>query len=127
MFQLGVFMFSFKNSTLPSKFNNFFSTNNQIRNYNTRSYKESSIFSFTAMQDQYHAVFCLLSRSKVLQLSECQYNQIFLLCNFKKSLKNFFSVGIDLILPSAVVTSFFVKACTAFAGLDSLFFSSEET
>jgi len=35
---------------------------------------------------------------------------------FRKSLKNLFSVGIDLILPSALVTSFFVKACTAFAG-----------
>ena len=30
LFQLGFFMFSFKNSTLPSKFNNRFFMNNQI-------------------------------------------------------------------------------------------------
>ena len=36
-FQLGIFMFSFKNSTLPSKFNNFFVLNSQIHNYNTRN------------------------------------------------------------------------------------------
>ena len=36
-FQLGFFMFSFKNSTLPSKFNNFFLMNSQIHNYNTRN------------------------------------------------------------------------------------------
>ena len=36
-FQLGFFMFSFKNSTLPSKFNNFFLLNSQIHNYNTRN------------------------------------------------------------------------------------------
>ena len=35
--QLGIFMFSFKNSTLPSKFNNFFLLNSQIHNYNTRN------------------------------------------------------------------------------------------
>ena len=34
LFQLGLCMISFKNSTLPpSKFNNFFSINNQIHNY----------------------------------------------------------------------------------------------
>ena len=37
LFQLGIFMFSFKNSTLPSKFNNFFLLNSQIHNYNTRN------------------------------------------------------------------------------------------
>ena len=37
LFQLGFFMFSFKNSTLPSKFNNLFFMNSQIHNYNTRS------------------------------------------------------------------------------------------
>ena len=31
-FQLGIFMFSFKNSTLPSKLNNFFVLNSQIHN-----------------------------------------------------------------------------------------------
>ena len=31
-FQLGIFMFSFKNSTLPSKFNNLFLLNSQIHN-----------------------------------------------------------------------------------------------
>ena len=36
-FQLGIFMFSFQNSTLPSKFNNFFLLNSQILNYNTRN------------------------------------------------------------------------------------------
>ena len=37
-FQLGLCTISFKNSTLaPSKFNNVFSKNNQIHNYNTRS------------------------------------------------------------------------------------------
>ena len=36
-FQLGTFMFSFENSTLPSKFNNFFLLNSQIHNYNTRN------------------------------------------------------------------------------------------
>ena len=36
-FQLGIFMFSFKYSTLPSKFNNFFLLNSQIHNYNTRN------------------------------------------------------------------------------------------
>ena len=36
LFQLGLCMISFKNSTLPSKFNYFFSMNNQIHNYNTR-------------------------------------------------------------------------------------------
>ena len=35
LFQLVFFMFSFKNSTLPSKFNNLFFTNSQIYNYNT--------------------------------------------------------------------------------------------
>ena len=30
-------MFSFKNSTLPSKFNNLFFMNSQIHNYNTRN------------------------------------------------------------------------------------------
>ena len=35
--QLVIFMFSFKNSTLPSKFNNFFLLNSQIHNYNTRN------------------------------------------------------------------------------------------
>ena len=35
-FQLGYFMFSLKNSTLPSKFNNLF-LNSQIHNYNTRN------------------------------------------------------------------------------------------
>ena len=34
-FQLGFFMFSFKNSTLPCKFNNPFLMNSQIHNYNT--------------------------------------------------------------------------------------------
>ena len=34
---LSIFMFSFKNSTLPSKFNNFFLLNSQIHNYNTRN------------------------------------------------------------------------------------------
>ena len=37
LFQLGFFMFSFKNSTLPSKFNNLFFMNSQIHNYNTRN------------------------------------------------------------------------------------------
>ena len=37
LFQLGTFMFSFENSTLPSKFNNFFLLNSQIHNYNTRN------------------------------------------------------------------------------------------
>ena len=32
-----IFMYSFKNSTLPSKFNNLFFMNNQIHNYNTRN------------------------------------------------------------------------------------------
>ena len=36
-FQLGTLMFSFENSTLPSKFNNFFLLNSQIHNYNTRN------------------------------------------------------------------------------------------
>ena len=36
-FQLGFFMFSLKNSTLPSKFNNLFLINSQIHNYNTRN------------------------------------------------------------------------------------------
>ena len=36
-FQLGLFMFSLKNSTLPSKFNNLFLINSQIHNYNTRN------------------------------------------------------------------------------------------
>ena len=36
-FQLGQFMFSYKNSSLPTTFNNLFSTNNQIHTYNTRS------------------------------------------------------------------------------------------
>ena len=38
LFQLGFFMFSSKNSTLPSKFNNLFFMNSQIHNnyYNTR-------------------------------------------------------------------------------------------
>ena len=36
-FQLGFFMFSLKNSTLPSKFNNLFPINSQIHNYNTRN------------------------------------------------------------------------------------------
>ena len=37
-FQLVVFfMFSLKNSTLPSKFNNLFLINSQIHNYNTRN------------------------------------------------------------------------------------------
>ena len=37
LFQLGFFKFSFKNFTLPSKFNNLFFTNSQIHNYNTRN------------------------------------------------------------------------------------------
>ena len=37
LFQLGFFMFSFKNSTLPSKFNNLFFMNSQIHSYNTRN------------------------------------------------------------------------------------------
>lgn len=37
LLQLGQFMFSFRTSTLPTKFNNLFTTNNQIHNYNTRS------------------------------------------------------------------------------------------
>ena len=37
LFQLGFFMFSLKNSTLPSKFNNLFLINSQIHNYNTRN------------------------------------------------------------------------------------------
>ena len=37
-FHLGFFfMFSLKNSTLPSKFNNLFLINSQIHNYNTRN------------------------------------------------------------------------------------------
>ena len=36
-FQLGFFMFSLKNSTLPSKFNNLFLINSQIHNYNSRN------------------------------------------------------------------------------------------
>ena len=36
-FQLGFFMFSLKNSTLPSKLNNLFLINSQIHNYNTRN------------------------------------------------------------------------------------------
>ena len=36
-FQLGFFMFSFKNSTLPSKFKNLFLLSSQIHNYNTRN------------------------------------------------------------------------------------------
>ena len=36
-FQLGFFMFSLKNSTLPSEFNNLFLINRQIHNYNTRN------------------------------------------------------------------------------------------
>ena len=36
-FQLGFFMFSLNNSTLPSKFNNLFQINSQIHNYNTRN------------------------------------------------------------------------------------------
>ena len=36
-FQLGFFMFSLKNSTLPSKFNNLFLINSQIHNYYTRN------------------------------------------------------------------------------------------
>ena len=36
-FQLGFFMFSLKNSTLPSKLNNLFLKNSQIQNYNTRN------------------------------------------------------------------------------------------
>ena len=37
LFQLGLFVFSFKNSTLPSKFNNLFFINSQILNCNTRN------------------------------------------------------------------------------------------
>ena len=37
LFQLGFFMFSFKNSTLPSKFINLFFINSQIHNYHTRN------------------------------------------------------------------------------------------
>ena len=37
LFELGFFMFSFKNSILPSKFNNLFLMNSQIHNYNTRN------------------------------------------------------------------------------------------
>ena len=36
LLHLGQFMFSFKNSILPRKFENIFTTNNQIHNYNTR-------------------------------------------------------------------------------------------
>ena len=36
-FQLGFFMFSLKNSTLPPKFNNLCLINSQIHNYNTRN------------------------------------------------------------------------------------------
>ena len=36
-FQLGFFMFSLKNSTLPSKFNNLFLINSRIHTFNTRN------------------------------------------------------------------------------------------
>ena len=36
-FQLGFFIFSLKNSILPSKFNNLFQINSQIHDYNTRN------------------------------------------------------------------------------------------
>ena len=36
-FQLGIFMFSLKNSTPPSKFSKLFLINSQIHNYNTRN------------------------------------------------------------------------------------------
>ena len=62
-FQLGTFMFSFKNSTLPSKFNNFLLLNSQIHNYNTRN---AQSFRLPLCRTNTRKFFNLLSRSKLL-------------------------------------------------------------
>ena len=51
------FMFSFKNSTLPSKFNNFFSMNNQIHNYSTRSAESICLQLCTTSTRQFSVYF----------------------------------------------------------------------
>ena len=80
LFQLGFFMFSFKNSTLPSKFNNLFFMKSQIHNYNTRS-AHSFRLPLCRMY-KHQTVFNLFPRSKVLQFFEFRHNWFVLICIF---------------------------------------------
>ena len=52
-------MFSLKNSTLPSKFNNLFLINSQIHNYNTRN---APLISLATMQNEHQTVLNIISK-----------------------------------------------------------------
>ena len=61
LIQLGLFMYSYQNQTLPSKFHCKFTLQNQIHSYNTRnSYKFRSV-AFLSYSNQ--TIFHLLSRT----------------------------------------------------------------
>ena len=78
LFQLGFFMFSFQNFTLPSKFNNLFIMNSQIQ-YNTRN---AHFFLPATVKNKHQTVFNLFPRSKVLQFFEFPHNWFVLICIF---------------------------------------------
>ena len=84
---IGVFMFSFKNSTLPCKFNNLFLMNSQIHNYNTgnaHSFRlplcrtKTRLFSFYFKGPK----FCISLNSIITGSSSC--------ASFKRKFKEFF-------------------------------------
>ena len=106
-------MFSFKNSTLPSKFNNFFSANNQIHKYNTRS---AQSFRLPLSRTNTRRFSVYFQGPKFYNSLNAKITKSSSYTTLKKSLRNFFSIGINLMLHSALFTFIFVQACTTFAG-----------
>ena len=106
-------MFLFKNSTLPSKFNNFFSANNQIHNYNTRS---AQSFRLPLSRTNTRRFSVYFQGPKFYNSLNAKITKSSSYTTLKKSLRNFFSIGINLMLHSALFTFIFVQACTTFAG-----------
>ena len=85
LFQLGFFLFSFKNSTLPSMFNNLFYMNSQIHNNNYYNTMNAHSFCLPLCRTNTRKFSnYLFPRPKVLQFFEVCHNWFVLICSFQK-------------------------------------------
>ena len=89
-------MFLFKNSTLPSKFNNLFSMNNQIHNYSTRSAESICLQLCTTSTRQFSVYFQGQKFYNSLN-AKITKSPTYIIHLLQKGLKNFFSIGISRI------------------------------
>ena len=91
-FQLGTFMFSFENSTLPSKFNNFFLLNSQIHNYNTRN---AQSFRLPLCRTNTRKFSIYFQGPNFYNSLNSDITSSPSSASFKRKLKEFFSLGIN--------------------------------